>query len=46
MLAIPAGRLKPGRHALVVHGVSATGETGSQLGQYHFELIEEKDPAQ
>lgn len=45
-LSIPAGKLKAGRHTLVVHGVSATGETGSQLGQYHFELIEQKDPAQ
>ena len=39
ILSIPEANLDVGRYSLIVRGVSPAGEIGSQLGQYHFEII-------
>jgi hypothetical protein len=39
ILSIPEASLRAGRYTLIVRGVSPSGETGSELGQYHFELL-------
>jgi hypothetical protein len=39
ILSIPETSLPAGRYSLIVRGVSSSAEVGSELGQYHFELL-------
>lgn len=39
ILSIPEASLSAGRYTLIVRGISPSAEVGSELGQYHFELL-------
>lgn len=44
-LSIPGGRLTPGRYTMTLSGLPAAGQAPAPLGQYHFEVIDQEEPA-